>query len=352
MRSLLMVASLSLLTACATTTNHGAPMPSALPMSSAETDVTGRWTGTWVGTGLFESPREDAVVLEIKQIGFSAYGRMVFDGSVAAESVPWDVRREGLAGARVGATIMGSQVHITHERGARVFAADLTRIGEDRMIGDVRGAAPGVQLLLTRTRKQDPPQARVMPAPPAAQPVVTPEPAAAPEAPVTAAPVVEEPATQPDPVQIAAVIPSEEPQAPEVQAERPKIEDFEPAIDLKTVYFDFDSSKLRADALDSLATNAKWLQEHEDLQLMIEGHCDEVGTPEYNQVLGDRRAESVRATLAASGVEAERMATISYGKERPVCTEATDECHKLNRHVEFRVKTREQNKDGESTKSE
>ena len=59
MRSLLMVASLSLLTACATTTNHGAPMPSALPMSSAETDLTGRWSGTWVGTGLFESPRED-----------------------------------------------------------------------------------------------------------------------------------------------------------------------------------------------------------------------------------------------------------------------------------------------------
>jgi len=350
MRSLLMVASLSLLTACATT-NSGAPMPSALPISSAETDVTGRWTGTWVGTGLFQSPREDAVVLDIKQVGFSAYGRMVFDGSVAAESVPWDVRREGLSGARVGARIMGSQVHITHELGARFFAADLTRIGEDRMIGDVRGAAPGVQLLLTRARKQDPPPARVMPAPPA-EPVVTPEPAAAPEAPVAQTPAVEEPATQPDPVQIAAVIPSEEPQAPDTSAERPKVEDFAPAIDLKTVYFDFDSAKLRADALDSLASNAKWLQEHDELQLMIEGHCDEVGTPEYNHVLGDRRAESVRATLAASGVEAERMATISYGKERPVCTEATDECRKLNRHVEFRVKTRELHKSDEPTKSD
>src|SRR5207244_3722073 len=166
---------------------------------------------------------------------------MIFDGSVAAESVPWAVRREGLSGARVAATILGSQVRVRHELGERVFAADLTRVGEDRMIGDVRGAAPGVQLLLTRARRSDPPQARVMPAPPAVQPVTTPEPAAAPEAPVIEEPV----ATDPDPVQIAAVIPSEEPQAP-AAPERPKVEEFLPAIDLKTVYFDFDSAKLRA----------------------------------------------------------------------------------------------------------
>ena len=344
MRSLLMVASLSLLTACATTTNPGASMPSALPVSSSmDSDVTGRWTGTWVGTGLFESPREEAVVLEIKQVGVSGYGRMIFDGSTAAESVPWDVRREGLTGARIAATILGTEVHIKHERGARFFAADLTRISEDKMIGDVRGAAPGVQLLLTRaaTRKPDPPQAKVLPAPPA------PEPAAAPEPPT---PVVEEPAKEPDPVQIAAVLPSEEPQTP-AAPERPKVEEFVPALDLRTVYFDFDSAKLRADALDSLATNADWLKEHGDLQLMIEGHCDEAGTPEYNQALGDRRAESVKATLAATGIDPERMATISYGKERPVCTESTEECHKMNRHVEFRIKTRDASAD-ESNKDE
>jgi peptidoglycan-associated lipoprotein len=344
MRSLLMVASLSLLTACATTTNPGAPMGSALPVSSSmDSDVTGRWTGTWVGTGLFESPREDAVILEIKQIGVSGYGRMIFDGSTAAESVPWEVRREGLAGARVAATILGSEVHIRHERGSGIFAADLTRISEDRMIGDVRGAAPGVQLLLTRAgRRQDPPQAKVLPAP---------EPAAAPETPVVQAPqVTEEPAKEPDPVQIAAVLPSEEPQAP-AAPERPKLDEFTPAMDLKTVYFDFDSSKVRADALDSLATNAQWLKEHDDLQLMIEGHCDEAGTPEYNQALGDRRAESVKATLAASGIDPVRMGTISYGKERPVCTESTEECHKMNRHVEFRIKTRDASAD-ESNKDE
>jgi peptidoglycan-associated lipoprotein len=324
MRSLLMVASLLLLTACATTTKSGAPMGSALPVASAaESDITGRWTGTWVGTGLFESPREDAVILDIKQVGSAAYGRMVFDGSTAAESVPWDVRREGLTGARVSGRVVGAQVHVKHERGAQFFAADLTRLGEDKMLGDVRGAAPGVQLLLTRVaRRPDPPQAKVMPAP---------EPAAA--------PVVEEP-KEPDPVQIAAVLPSEEPQAP-ATPERPRVEDFVPAVDLKTVYFDFDSAKLRADALDALVTNARWLKEHTDTQIMIEGHCDEVGTPEYNTALGDRRAQSVKSTLAASGVELERMATISYGKERPVCTENTVECHKLNRHVEFKIKNRD-----------
>lgn len=352
MRSLLMVASLSLLTACATTMDPGAPMPSALPVASVlDSDVTGRWTGMWVGTGLFESPREEEVILEIKQVGASGWGRMVFDGSTAAESVPWDLRREGLTGARISATILGSQVLIRHERGERLFAADLTRISEDRMIGDVRGAAPGVQLLLTRARRPGPPQARVLPAP-APEPVVAPEPAAAPDAPVMDAPVVEEPATEPDPVQIAAVIPSEEPQAPAAPVERPRLDEFVPAMDLKTVYFDFDSAKLRPDALDSLATNAEWLKEHDDLQLMIEGHCDEVGTPEYNQALGDRRASSVKATLAASGVESERMATISYGKERPVCTENTDECRKLNRHVEFRVKTREAEKTDKTDKIE
>ena len=345
MRSLLMVASLSLLTAC----SSAAPMPSALPVTSTgESDVTGRWTGTWVGTGLFESPREDEVILELKQVGSRGYGRVVFDGSTAAESVPWDVRREGLSGARIAATIKGSQVQVKHERGSRFFAADLTRIGEDRMIGDVRGAAPGVQLLLTRTRRTEAPQARVQPAPPArTQPDAEPKPAAEPQpstepepAKVVTLPPVDEPATERDPEQIAAVIPSEEPQQQEAPGDRPKVEEFVPAIDLKNVYFDFDSAKLRADALDALVTNVEWLKEHDDLQLMIEGHCDEAGTPEYNQVLGDRRVESVKATLAASGIEADRMGTISYGKERPICADSTEECRKLNRHVEFRIKSR------------
>jgi peptidoglycan-associated lipoprotein len=335
MRSLLMVGSLVLLTGCSTVAPSVSTMPSALPVSSADSDVTGRWSGTWIGTGLFESPREDDVVLELKQVGFSGYGRVIFDGSTAAESVPWEVRREGLSGARIAAKITGSQVFVRHERGASYFAADLTRIGEDRMIGDVRGAAPGVQLLLTRKpRRADPPQARVAPAPEVPAASVEPE---AP-APIELLPA-EEPASEPDPVQIAAVVPSEEPQMPE-PAVRPRIQDFVASDDLKVIYFDFDSARLRNEAVDALAQTAQWLKEHEDLEVMIEGHCDEAGTPEYNQVLGQQRAQSVKTTLAAAGVEPDRLGTISYGKERPVCTEATEECRQMNRHVEFRVKSR------------
>ena len=326
MRALLVVGLLPLFAACSTMAPP--PMPSALPVASAASDVSGRWTGTWIGTGLFESPREDAVVLELRQVGSSGYGRIVIDGSVAAESVPWDVRREGLTGVRVAAKIKGSDVRVTHEQGARLFTADLTRVTEDSMIGDVRGTAPGVKLLLTRARRPDPPQARILPAP-------APEPSAVAEA----VPTEEAPAVEPDPVQIAAVMPSEEPQVQDTP-ERPRISEFVPATDLRAVYFDFDSASLRADATDTLTTNAQWLKEHEELQVLIEGHCDERGTTEYNQALGDRRAQSVKASLKAFGVGADRMTTISYGKERPVCTESTEECHRQNRHVEFRIKSR------------
>jgi peptidoglycan-associated lipoprotein len=264
-------------------------------------------------------------------VGSKGYGRIIIDGSVAAESVPWDVRREGLSGVRVAAAIKGSEVRVTHEQGARLFAADLTRISEDRMVGDVRGAAPGVQLLLTRVRKADPPQARIMPAPAPPQQDAS--------ALAELLPTEEQPTGDPDPVQIAAVMPSEEPQVQD-SPERPRIAEFEPAAELKAVYFDFDSATIRADGTDTLTTNAQWLKEHEDLQVLIEGHCDERGTTEYNQALGDRRAQSVKASLKAFGVGADRMTTISYGKERPVCTEATEECHRQNRHVEFRIKSR------------
>ena len=103
---------------------------------------------------------------------------------------------------------------------------------------------------------------------------------------------------------------------------------------------EFDRAALRSDAADTLAGDAEWLKENADTVLLIEGHCDEKGTTEYNQALGDRRAQSVKESLAASGVEPERMTTISYGKERPVCTENTEACRAQNRHVEFRVKSR------------
>jgi peptidoglycan-associated lipoprotein len=343
MRALLVVGSLALLTACSTVRSSVVvPTPSALPVSSAPSDVSGRWTGTWIGTGLFDSPREEEVILDLKQVGRVGYGRVIFDGSVAAESVPWGVRREGLAGARVSARIKGSKVELMHERGRSLFAADLTRISEDRMIGDVSGSAPGVRLLLTRVRRPDASQAAAVT--PQATPTTKEDarvkeepPAKIEDAPVAELPPATETPVDRDPVQIAAVIPSEEPQAP---VERPRLDEFVPATDLKVIYFDFDSANLKTDARDALTSTADWLKQHEDLQVMIEGHCDEAGTPEYNQVLGQQRAQSVKSTLAAAGVEAERMATISYGKERPVCTDINEACRSLNRHVEFRIKSR------------
>jgi peptidoglycan-associated lipoprotein len=74
--------------------------------------------------------------------------------------------------------------------------------------------------------------------------------------------------------------------------------------------------------------------------VLIEGHADERGTPEYNVALGERRAKSVRDYLVARGVEADRLNTTSYGEERPVCNEGSEDCWQLNRRAEFLVKRR------------
>ncbi len=87
------------------------------------------------------------------------------------------------------------------------------------------------------------------------------------------------------------------------------------------VFFDFDQSELRADARDRLAKNAEFLAAHPQFTVTIEGHCDERGTNEYNLALGDRRAAAARDYLQSLGVAADRLRTISYGEERPFCTD-------------------------------
>jgi len=84
------------------------------------------------------------------------------------------------------------------------------------------------------------------------------------------------------------------------------------------VYFDYDKYEVRADALPILAKQAEWLVRYPAVQVRIEGNCDERGTREYNFALGARRAEAVKSFLIAHGVEAGRISTISYGKERPI----------------------------------
>ena len=83
------------------------------------------------------------------------------------------------------------------------------------------------------------------------------------------------------------------------------------------VYFDFDQSTVREDGRGTLTKQAEWLKKYAQYQITIEGKCDERGTREYNLALGERRANSVRQYLIAQGIPAERVKTISYGKERP-----------------------------------
>jgi peptidoglycan-associated lipoprotein len=104
---------------------------------------------------------------------------------------------------------------------------------------------------------------------------------------------------------------------------------------LKDAYFDYDQSDLRDDARSVLSANAEWLKKYPSIQVLIEGHCDERGTSAYNLALGDRRANAARDYLDSLGVAASRIRTVSYGKERPACTESTEDCWQQNRRGHF-----------------
>ncbi len=103
------------------------------------------------------------------------------------------------------------------------------------------------------------------------------------------------------------------------------------------IYFDFDKSDLKPEALDALAKNAQFLRQHPQFIVTVEGHCDERGTNEYNIALGDRRSSAARSYLTSSGVDAARLRTISYGEERPVCTESDESCWWRNRRAHFAI---------------
>jgi peptidoglycan-associated lipoprotein len=109
--------------------------------------------------------------------------------------------------------------------------------------------------------------------------------------------------------------------------------------DVSDAYFDYDRSDIREDARTTLAKDGEALRsilnDFPGAVIIVEGHCDERGSAEYNLALGDRRGASARAFLEALGVEADRLRTISYGKERPQCTDSTEACWQKNRRVHF-----------------
>jgi peptidoglycan-associated lipoprotein len=109
---------------------------------------------------------------------------------------------------------------------------------------------------------------------------------------------------------------------------------------LKDVFFGYDQWTLSESAREVLNHNANWLKDHPGAVLKVEGHCDERGTADYNMVLGDKRSKSARMYLTELGVSPKQVGTVSYGKERPFCTEHDESCYQLNRrgHVLLKKK--------------
>jgi peptidoglycan-associated lipoprotein len=102
---------------------------------------------------------------------------------------------------------------------------------------------------------------------------------------------------------------------------------------LKDIFYDFDRYDLKADARDTLKANADWLKNNPSARIEIEGHCDDRGTNEYNLALGAKRAQTAKDYLVTLGIPAERLSTISYGEEIPVCKEQEESCWQKNRRA-------------------
>jgi peptidoglycan-associated lipoprotein len=107
------------------------------------------------------------------------------------------------------------------------------------------------------------------------------------------------------------------------------------AQNVKDAFFDLDKAELRPDARDALTKDAEFLRSYPQVRVSIEGHCDERGSTEYNLALGQSRAEAAKNYLISLGISADRMETVSWGKERPVCTEHNEDCWQQNRRAHF-----------------
>jgi peptidoglycan-associated lipoprotein len=106
---------------------------------------------------------------------------------------------------------------------------------------------------------------------------------------------------------------------------------------LPDVYFEFNRYDLSNDARSKLTAAADWLRDNPAVRVEIEGHCDELGTSEYNLALGAKRTYAVKDYLISLGIARSRLSTISYGEEIPVCHEPNDECRQKNRRARFVV---------------
>jgi len=147
----------------------------------------------------------------------------------------------------------------------------------------------------------------------------------------TPVPVEEQVVTEPQ----VSTVPSVE-----VTRERPELPDLASLNEggyLTDVFFDTDRYDLKQEAREILAQNAAWLQQYPTVRILIEGHCDERNTREYNLALGERRANAVRDYLVFLGTAPERVQTISYGEERPFAIGSSEEAWQLNRRSHFNI---------------
>jgi peptidoglycan-associated lipoprotein len=132
--------------------------------------------------------------------------------------------------------------------------------------------------------------------------------------------------------------------APEPPVGLPHVRDYEAIPELRDIYFDSGMAVIRPSDAKILNANAAWLRANPDRLVLIEGHCDNRGLTsrknEFNMALGERRAQAAMNHLIAQGVQPSRITILSYGEERPVCTEQSERCWSKNRHSRFLVKSR------------
>jgi peptidoglycan-associated lipoprotein len=288
-------------------------------------DISGQWSGTWKGYDFQGIARSEDATADFRQQGARGTGRFVMHTAGGAAGVPENVRNAGLTGVRVEFEVSGSEVVIRHERAGYFFTADF-RVEGDRMLGYLRDAKPAVSVVLTRVP---------VPVKSAAAPVVAAPPAPAPAPPPE--PVAPEPPKPPEPI---AAAPAPPPEPAPAEPARPAPKEFVWIAEVKPIYFTFDKYDIRPDDAKILEANAEWLKTNPEMLLLIEGHCDERGTAEYNLALGERRAQATRNYLISSGVADERISIVSFGAERAVCTEETEECWSKNRRAASLVKPR------------
>ena len=142
----------------------------------------------------------------------------------------------------------------------------------------------------------------------------------------------------------APTVPATPAAPPEQPIGLPRVRDYEPIPELRAIYFDFGAAVIRPGDAKILDANAAWLRAHPTQLVLIEGHCDSRGATsrknEFNMDLGERRAQASMNYLIAQGVHSSRITILSYGEERPQCTEESEQCWSQNRRSRFLVKPR------------